>query len=733
MASAARGPGEETGLRALVSSIRQDLLSAEDSVCLERARRVTEAWKRYEREPICLRRARAFAHALRHMTLDLHSNPVFAGNTSSKPRAWMLVPEHGFGEPSQVLIENEGLAGIVEQHLPGDLREFWAGRSAGGLADPGHLAVDLDQVVNTGLIELLERLEAVAETGTAEQQTYRRAMRIGLQAVIDWAQRYAVAAESAALSEPDPLRRACLTRVAAACRRVPARPARTLFEGLQAIVLVHLALAIEGHGWSVSIGLPDRALARFAAPDLDPGEATALIAAFLLKLAANSIFGRGSKTQAVTVGGADAAGRPCSNRLTRCFLKAADLARVGDPHVFLRWHPALPQPLKRRAAELLADGLSMPLLVNDMPTAQGFIDAGVEPDDAWKYCVIGCNELGIPGLSAESASPRAGSVLYLETLNRVLLDHPAPDAVQGIDEILERLETALRQRLREAREHYAKSLERQAETAPVPFTSALMHGCIEAGDDMVRAMKYRIPGLYERQLTNGANALAAIQRLVFEKHTLKLSELVDAMRENFASEAGQRIRRQLLSAPAWGDDEAAADAWALRLLEMRERVLERVDREFGHSGHMVCHVVRSLHHLDGKRIAASPDGRCAWTPVSDSIGAGRRNNRRGPTAILNSVAKIDACTYYRGGYNLNITVHKGQITAPALAALIEAFFLQGGQELQINCVAAETLRDAQRHPEQYGDLIVRFAGLSSRFVDLAPAEQNEIIARADAM
>ncbi len=733
IAQSARTPSHDAAFRSLVLSVRRELLNAEDSVCLERARLVTEAWRRHADAPVCLRRACAFAHVLRHMTLDVTSNPVFAGNTSSKPRAWMLVPEHGFGEPAQILIETEGLEGIVERHLPPDLREYWASRSVGGLADLGHLAVDLDTVVNKGLEALIARIDARAGTGTAEQQNYRRAMRLCLRAVIEWAHRYAEAAESAALSEADPTRRTCLVRVAAACRQVPARPARTLFEGLQAIVLVHLALALEGQGMSVSIGLPDRALARFAGPDLDETAATTLIGAFMLKITANAVFGRGSKTQAVTVGGADADGRDCSNRLTRCFLDAADLVRVGDPHLFLRWHPRLAPSLKRRAVELLASGLSMPLLIHDAPTVRGFINAGIDPVDAWKYCVIGCNELGIPGLSAESANARAGNVLYLEVLNRVLRDHPSPDDVPDTDALLGLLEVALERHLRAARKRCIEAWRRLPEAAPVPFTSALMHGCIEAGDDMVRAMKYRTPGLYERQLTNAANALAAIDRRVFRERTLRLSEVIAAMKENFGSAPGERVRRALLTAPRWGNDEPDADAWAMRLLALRERVLERVDREFGQPGHMVCHVIRSLHHLDGKRTGASPDGRCARAPLADSIGAEAGGAANGPTAVLNSVARIDACAYYRGGYNLNITLPAGRTGADALLALIEGFFRRGGQELQVNCLDAQTLREARKHPDRHGDLVVRFAGLSSRFVDLSRAEQDEIIARADAL
>jgi formate C-acetyltransferase len=501
-----------------------------------------------------------------------------------------------------------------------------------------------------------------------------------------------------------------------------------VFEALQAMVLIHLALHIEGHGMSVSVGLPDRVLEPFVEDMRDREETVALFGAFMLKLTANSVFGRGSKTQAITVGGADHTGQDRCNAWTRCFIEAADLVRVGDPHVFLRWHPVCDPGIKELAARLLADGLSMPLLINDETTVRGFINAGVDPVDAWGYCVIGCNELGIPGISAESANSRAGNVQYLALLNEVLFDHPDPDALSSIEEVLRLMERRLRERNRDARQRYVKAMERIAERAPVPFTSALMDGCVDAGADMTQAMKYRLPGLYERGLTNAANALAAIDQLAFRNRELPLSALVADLRRDFqASDLQARLR----AVPKWGNDDDRVDRWTERLLAMRERVLDDIDREFGHGGHLVCHVVRSLHHFDGFRIGASPDGRNAGTPVADSLGAQTGTAHHGPTAILNSVAKIDAARYYRGGTNLNITLSKRDTRSDAVLSLIEGFFRRGGQELQINCLDAETLREAQCDPETYGDLVVRFAGLSSRFVDLSPVEQDELIARAE--
>ena len=712
-------------MKSRLKQIRDDLLQTSDTVCLERARLVTEAYQRHDADPVPIRRAQAFAHVLRHMTLDLDTNPIFAGNTSSRPRAWMLVPEHGFSADAQVLIENDGLDGLLDGAIPQDILDYWQGRSFGGNSGIGHLAVDLDRVVHVGLEAIIEEIESLGG-----EQTYRRAMIIALQAVVDWADRYAEAAEQRARSTADPRLREIHLRVARACRRVPAQPARDLFEGLQAIALTHLAIALEGHGMSVSLGLLDRVLGPLVDAAFDAEAATGLIGAFMLKIAANSLFGRGSKTQPITVGGADAAGNDRCNGLTLCFLEACDWVRVGDPHLFLRWHPGIDQAVMERAADMLARGVSMPLLVNDVPTAQGFIDAGCAPEDAWDYCVIGCNELGIPGRSAESATSTSGMVQHLEVLNEVLLGLDAPDEIGGMEPILSMMEEALRQKLTHRRADWQQRRQRIAACVPTPFTSALMDGCAARGEDMAVGMKYHLPGLYERGVSNGANALAAIEEGVFAEGTMSLGELIAALEGDFAEEA---TRDRLLAAPKWGNDDDRVDRWGLELLRLRERVLDAIDAEFGDPPHLVCHVVRSLHYLDGRRIGASPDGRHARAPVADSIGAPVGTARGGPTAVLGSVLKIDAARYYRGGYNLNLTLPGPSTTPELVRGLVDGFFGDGGQELQLNCFDADALRQAQRHPELYGDLVVRLAGFSTRFVDLSRVEQDELIARADAV
>ena len=720
-------------MRVMIRQIRDQQMATPDTVCLERARLVTEAYQSYAHDPPPLKRAKAFAHILSQMTLDVDSNPIFAGNTSSRLRAWMLLPEYGFAEPAQIVIEHDHLKGILDGAIPREMAEYWKPLSFGGNSGIGHLAVDYHRVVHEGLSAILVECETTTYTGTVEEHQYRKAMAITLHAVIDWAGRYAAAADSAAKNARDPLVRLCHQRVADACRHVPAKPARSLFEALQAIALVHLAIHIEGQGLSVSIGLLDRILAPFINEGFDPELATELLSAFLLKINANALFGSGSKTQPITIGGLDTSGNDQCNAITLCMLDAVDRMRVGDPHLFVRWHKEIDPRVKTRAIEMLAAGVSMPLLIHDTPTVQGFIQAGISSEDAWDYCVIGCNELGIPGKLWESATAINGNIVYLDLLNRVLLEHPDLGSISSAQALLPILEKVMLEAAVRMREYGQDCKKTLAEKMPSPFTSALMPNCVRRGMDIMVGMEYHLPGIYERSFTNAVNALAAIQDLVFDKHYISLPALVDATRRNYKEE--EALLARIKSAPKWGTDDIRADRWAAALIALRERVMNSVNAQFGGGPHMACHVIRSLHHTTGRRIGASPDGRLAGTPVADSLGAETGTAMRGPTGILNSVAKLDAASHFRGGTNLNLTLPSTRWDLPEmrtnLLAMIETFFSEGGQEIQVACLNADVLCDALAHPERHGDLLVRVAGFNARFVDLSQQEQEEMLERAE--
>ncbi|HPO89522.1 MAG TPA: pyruvate formate lyase family protein [Victivallales bacterium] len=711
----------------LIQKITHSLFNTPDSVCLDRATLITEAYSKFENLPIPIMRAKAFEHILLNMKLDLLSNPVFAGNTSSAPRSWMLCPEFSFSVDPQIEIEHSNLQDFLNGKIPDNIVKFWSGRQYEGNTGIGHLALDFKKVVDYGLLYIINSLNNSIHGLSEEQIIYRKAMAISCQAVINWAKRYSNEALKLSLKIKDHFTASCLRKVAIACQNVPAYPAKNLFEGLQSIILIHFASIIEGQGMSMSIGLPDRILAKFNNETAENSEYSLfLIQAFLLKIASNSVFGRGSKTQAITVGGISTNGDSC-NSLTLTFLEAFNSIPVNDPHLFLRWHKEINKNIWEHTIKMLSNGRSMPMLINDHQVIPSLIARGVKDDDAMDYCIIGCNELGIPGKCCQTANTLAMGFNELELIDKIIRTKKfdGPNIINDIlntyeDEVFMMTSSGIEARYLRSREY--------AEKNPFPFCSACCSECPEKGLDFMIGMPYsNIYGIYIRGTSNAVNVLSTIQNLVINNKRYLLTDLISAI-----DKKDPHVLKEILETPKWGNDDDNVDRLAILLNLHRDNALRRAAKKANLPPLAVCHVVRSLHFLDGKRIGPTLDGRPKQSPVADSIGAVLGTAKNGPTATLNSVLKLEATRYFPGIYNLNITLPAGAQSSPhIIQALTTAFFKDGGQELQINVLDAEILRDAQRNPAKYQNLVVRIAGLNARFIELSIVEQEELIRRAE--
>ena len=712
-------------MKNIIRTCRRTVLSAPDTVCTERARLATEGYTMFADEPVPLCRAKTLNHILSSMTLDLDTNPVFAGNMSTGPRKWMLLPEYGFHIPAQAVTENPSLAGFLDGNtIPDDIRNFWKNRSFGTHAGHGHLIPDNKRLVEQGLEGIIKEAEENMEHNGSRSDEYREACIISCKAVIQWARRYAEHARAAVTGTDDPQRASCLERISEACMRVPAESAQSLFEALQSIVLVQFAIHIEGHGYSVSPGRLDQILAPFYH---DGDTVSELIEAFLLKICANSLWGSHSKTQPVTIGGMDKNGQDLSNGLTRLFLEACESMRVPEPTLFLRWHENMDDRIKEKAVSMLSSGLSFPLLIGDRQTVAGLVRCGISPEHAADYAVIGCNEVGIRGKLIWKSATLPEARIFRE----YLLSKEADNA-SSAEEMLENLGQRAEHHLLEQIPALLERWKRIEEAVPTPFTSALMNGCAARGRDLAGELHYPHINIRSSGFSNLVNGISAVHELVFRQQTKTVKDFRNGAEHNF--NGCGTLREDIRRAPKWGNDDDRADDWALAWISKRDTVIARV-REAGEYPPLLMEmVVRSLHHVEGSRLEATPDGRTSGTPLADSIGAVLGTASAGPTALLNSVCKMDSAQYWPGGYNLNLalplTAWTTDVLRAKLTALIDVFFSGGGQELQINCIDPDMLERARQDPEQYRDLMVRIAGFNAFFVKLSPEEQEELINRA---
>jgi pyruvate-formate lyase len=226
-----------------------------------------------------------------------------------------------------------------------------------------------------------------------------------------------------------------------------------------------------------------------------------------------------------------------------------------------------------------------------------------------------------------------------------------------------------------------------------------------------------------------ANSLLAIRKLVYEDRSVTMSQLVEALRSNFEGTEG--LRSRCLQLPKYGNDQEDVDALAADVADhvFSHTLQQRIWNGDGY--YAFCASGGGMHIAFGKTTGATPDGRLAGTPLANSMGAMQGTDTNGPSALLNSVAKLPLWKCV-GTPVVNFSVQPQLLKCgqrQALVTLIQTFFRLGGMQLQINTVDKDTLREAMKHPEAHSSLIVRVSGYSARFTDLPVALQEEIISR----
>jgi formate C-acetyltransferase len=265
---------------------------------------------------------------------------------------------------------------------------------------------------------------------------------------------------------------------------------------------------------------------------------------------------------------------------------------------------------------------------------------------------------------------------------------------------------------------------------PTPFSSMLVDGCLEAGRDVTAGgALYNSSGIQGVGVADTADSLAALEDVVFTKKLHTLAQVIDALKNDFSGDSVLRAR--LFSAPKFGNDHDLPDGYAKLVVRIFHDALVRHTNTRG--GPYISGLYSSTCHVGfGNRTGALPSGRMKGAPFAASLGCCNGTDRHGPTALLNSVAKVDP-SLAPNGYALNmrfdVPTLKGGKAPGTLKALLEGFFEQGGMEMQLNVLDPDTLIDAREHPGRYPGTVVRVAGYCAYFDDLPRSVKDEIINR----
>ena len=749
-----------------IHQLRQELFSTPDQICFSRAEIVTRSYRETEGEPWVLRRARALRAIFSEMPLFIRAGELLVGQRAAVLGGCALYPEYHLHEALRDPARREiyqywrgrTLGDEVRALFPEPLvaaeKELAAAYCTGTSSGFGHVIIDYEKVLRRGFSSIIDETRTLlGETPEedVEGRQFLEGVIIAAEGILIWAQRYAELADQLAAAESDPDRRAELERIAATCRRVPAAPARSFREALQSFWFVHLAMHIEQYGWSISAGRFDQYIYPYFCDEIE-AEALTRKAAWelLLNLWVKFMENIGTRIKAtifqnLTLGGRDKSGRDQSNELSHLCLDATVALRFNQPALSVRWHPRIDPHFWAHVHQTIAHGLGLPALFNDEVVIPALVSHGVAPEDAVGYGIVGCVEAAVPGkqqgvTAGGHINVAKGLELALDdgcssvTGEQIGLPTGAPENFTGFDDLwqayvaqveylagLNILATQIAGTIQKRRGH-------------CPLMSSLLDDCLKRRRDLVfGSTRYNLPGISIFGNSNVYDGLLAIRRRVCEEGLLTWARLRQALRDNFE---GHEDVRQMLAhgAPRFGNDIVEVDELSNRVNAVHaEFCWKHVDSR---GGRYTCGVWPVEGHVhSGYRTGATPDGRRRGMPLADGVGACHGADRSGPTALLRSVAQLDHIAHWPAGNTCNIKFSHLAIAAKGgterLLELTATFMQLGGQQLQINVVDEQTLRDAQVHPEDHQDLIVRVAGFSAYFTQLKADVQEEIIMRTE--
>lgn len=666
--------------------------------------------------------------AVPHLLPELEAENLSWSRRASRLIRRMCEAEQPVIEPDERIVFARTVPSVPPIFSQTDWKRLTAGRTLHELGPISNICADWGMVLSQGLTGrrrvAMETLKDVA--GDAEAVEFLESAIETIDAVLDLAARYREAAERVGARE-----------VAGILARVPAQPPETLHEALQALRILHAVVWMGGH-YHVGLGRFDQYLWPYLAADLAAGRLTVdsaeeLVAEFFLSLNKDSDLypgvQQGDNGQSLMLGGVRPDGSEGVNELTRIALCAALWTNLIDPKINLRITPETGLPLLTLASELTRKGLGFPQYSNDAVVIPALVHHGYSLEDARNYTVAACWEFIIPGKGMDVVN--IGAVSFPAAVDRAIREGLA--AGDGFDGILRRTAKDIGKQVSAVVKSYSRLL-----LPPAPYYSVVMDGCLERGRDLSAGLRYNNFGIHGAASSNAADALAAVERLVFKESSVSPAELIAALDADFDGHTGLR-QRLLGEAPKAGNDPEA-DQLLATLFGYFAEACEAIP-DNGRGGRIRPGTGSAMYYVWLSRgapgdaappIGATADGRKKGEFFNANLAPSPNAQVRGPISVLQAFSGIDYQRVCNGG-PITMEISDAAFSdAEALgkcAVLVRTFARLGCQQLQLNALNADKLRDAKAHPENHRNLIVRVWGWSGYFCELAPEYQDHVIQR----
>ena len=788
-------PENNGGMNERIKRLRQQNFDTPTTLSIERALIETAFYKEnYGKMPVAVLRASNFYEICKKKTIYIGEDELIVGERGPLPKAVPTFPEltchsvedlHTLNERElqRYTISQEDIDTYEREVIP-----YWKGKTqrerifnhvskeweeayhAGVFTEfmeqraAGHTAMD-GKMYHEGLLDVKARIEKkiasldyIYDPEATDKQQELEAMAISCDAAILFAERHAELAEQMAAKEENPQRKSELLKIADVCRWVPAHAPRDLWEAIQMYWFVHLGTVTELNGWdSMNPGHIDQHLYPFYQKGIADGSLTREKAKELIsclwikfnnqpappKVGVTALeSGTYNDFTNINIGGVDRDDNSAANDISYMILEIQEELHELQPGLSIHLTENTPDDFLLEGIKVIRQGHGYPSIFNADTYIKELVRQGKSLVDAREGGCSGCIEVGAFGKEAylltgylntpkileimlnNGIDPESGKKLGLETGD--------PRQFKSFEELYEAWHQQMVYfvNLKLSVNNY---IERMFSLyAPATFLSLFIDDCIEKGKDYYSGgARYNTTYIQCTGLGTITDCFTTLKKHVFEEKRYTMEDMLKAMAKNFD---GEEIMRQYIRnhTPFFGNDDEYADSIAVRVYEDLVKAIE--GRPNTRGGKTCLNMLSTTcHNYFGSVCGATPNGRLAHFAISDGTSPAHGSDSHGPTAVIKSLGKLDQTK--SGGTLLNVrfvpALLKREEDMKKMASLIRTYFKFGGHHIQFNIVDTKTLHDAQKHPEDYRDLLVRVAGYSDYFNDMTEQLQNEIIARTE--
>lgn len=775
--------------------LKNAYLNTTPTICMERALAFTRSFKETEGESRPLRLAKAFRLACNTISVNIFDDELIVGTHGSGRRMGAIVPEISWKwlaeeldtiqtrprDPYFIDPEHERL--FVEEIVP-----YWKGKSL----EENALARFPEETIKLGVgtdildtemkwrshvgeitpdfqdIVFPKGFRAICDEAKAKLKTldytdvddldkieYYKASIEACEGIIALGKRYSRKAEAMAQKETNPQRRKELETIARNCRRVPEFSPRNFWEASQMQWFVMMGCFLSENCPAFNVGRFDMMMNPYFQADIEKGSlkkefAQEIINCIWFKIAeliwllpksGSRYYAGYSGFTNLTVGGRKIDGSDAVNDVSYMAVEATAQVGLPQPSLSVIIHAGSPEKFLLACCNLARKGIGFPAFHNDLIGIQMMMYAGMKPDDAREWTLLGCvvphhrkvyewTDAGGYNMAAalewtlnQGRSRLTGEQMGLETKDPrdfESFEELKATFFEQVDLILKNcaISTVIEQKLHQ-------------QMVSRPYLSLLVEGCMEKGKDLVDGgARYNIgPGWIVVGAADCANGLAAIKKQVFDEKKITMDQLIKALDDDFIGH--EEIHELLKKSPKFGNDDDFVDRLQVEMTDYNDKGLSRYKDTLGNPFHSA--IMGLTYNIPtGSVVGALPCGRKSGTPLAEGCSPHPGTDIHGPTATMRSEAKVNH-ELHPGGTLLNLkllpSAVEGNRGLAGMASLIRSYFELGGYHCQFNVINAETLFDAQENPDNYRDLVIRVAGYCAIFTELSQEVQNEVIRR----